>query len=86
MPPGATLSVVRTVEATELLACDLFNTGGRQITLGDVERYLCQLRGHPPQCTCGRCEAAALVRPDRVLMIVRVWQRQVRATRVRALR
>ena len=77
---------VRAIEATELLACDVFNTGARQITLGDIQRYLSELRSHPPQCTCGRCRAAALVRADRVLMIVRVWQRQVAATRTQALR
>jgi hypothetical protein len=77
---------VRVVQATELLALDVFNSGARQITIGDVEHYIAELRGHPPQCRCGRCEAAAIVRPDRVLMIVRVWQRQVAKTRVRALR
>jgi hypothetical protein len=77
---------VRAVEATELIALAVYETGQRQITLGDVERYLGQLRNHPPDCGRGRCEAAAIVRADRVLMVVRVWQRQVAATRVRALR
>ena len=72
-------------EAQELLALDVFNTGARQITLCDVEHYLSQLRSHSPECRCGRCQAAAIVRPDRVLMIVRSWQRQARATTVRAL-
>jgi hypothetical protein len=76
---------VRVVEATELLALDVFNSGARQITLGDVEHYLGQLRGHSPECRCGRCQAAAIVRPDRVLMIVRAWQRQQRAAKVRAM-
>ena len=74
------------VEATELLALDQFNTGARQITLGDVEHHLRQLRSHSPECRCGRCQAAAIVRADRVLMIVRAWQRQQRATRVRGMR
>ncbi len=74
------------VEATELIALDMFNIGARQITLGDVEHYIHGLRSHSPECRCGRCQAAAIVRPDRVLMIVRVWQRQVAKTRVRALR
>ena len=52
------------VEATELLALDLFNTGARQITLSDAESHVRRLRGHPPQCPCGRCSAAAIVRPD----------------------
>ena len=77
---------MRDVQATELIALDVFNSGARQITLGDVEHYLAQLRSHSPQCRCGRCQAAAIVRPDRVLMIVRSWQRQVRTTRTRALR
>ena len=77
---------VDTVQATELLALDIFNSGARQITIGDVECHIHRLRGHPAACPCGRCTAAAIVRPDRVLMIVRIWQRQVRATRLRALR
>ena len=83
---GATLTPVRAIEATELIALDVFNTGAHQVTLGDVERYLRQLRGHVPDCGCDRCEAAAMVRADGVLMIVRAWQRQLAATRVRALR
>jgi hypothetical protein len=77
---------VHAVEATELLALDQFNTGARQITLGDVEHYLGQLRSDSPECRCGRCQAAAIVRADRVLMIVRAWQRQQRAARVRGMR
>ena len=77
---------MRVTEATELLALDVFNSGRRQITLADVEHYLGALRNHPPECVCGRCAAAAIVRPDRVLMIVRVWQRQLAVTRLRARR
>ncbi len=76
---------VHVTEATEMLALDVFNSGARQITIGDVEHYVAELRGHGAEC-CGRCAAAAMVRPDRVLMIVRAWQPQQRATRVRALR
>jgi hypothetical protein len=79
---GLAFCAVHVVQATELIALDVFNSGARQITLGDVEHYL----GHSPECRCGRCQAAAIVRPDRVLMVVRAWQRQMRATRVRALR
>jgi hypothetical protein len=77
---------VRVIEATEMIALDVFNTGAWRITLGDVERHLNELRSHPPQCDCGRCQAAAIVRADRVLWVVRAWQRQVYATRARALR
>ncbi len=76
---------VNVTEATEKLALDVFNSGARQITIGDVEHYVAELRGHGAECRCGRCAAAAIVRPDRVLMIVRAWQRQQRATRVRAM-
>ena len=71
------------VQATELIALDVFNSGARQITIGDVEHHVHRLRGHPAACPCGRCSAAAVVRPDRVLMIVRAWQRRMPATRVR---
>jgi hypothetical protein len=81
-----TVHPVRVIEATELLALDVFNTGRRQITLSDVEHYIHTLRSHPPECQCGRCAAAAIVRPDRVLMIVRVWQRRAGVTRLRARR
>jgi hypothetical protein len=40
---------VRVIEATELLALDVFNAGARQITLGDVERYLGALRNQSPR-------------------------------------
>jgi hypothetical protein len=83
---GLRFCAVHAIEATELIALDVFNSGARQISLGDVEHHLAELRGHCPECRCGRCAAAAMVRADRVLMIVRAWQRQVRATRVRAMR
>ena len=34
----------------------------------------------------GRCSAAAIVRADRVLMIVRAWQHRMAETRVRVMR
>ena len=83
---GLRFCAVRVVEATELLALDVFNSGARQITLADVEHYLGELRSHSPECRCGRCTASRIVRPDKVLMIVRVWQKQMAATRVRARR
>ena len=78
---GLRFCAVDVVQATELIALDVFNSGARQITLGDVENYIHGLRGHCPECRCGRCQAAAIVRPNRVLMVVRAWQRQVRAMR-----
>ena len=76
---------MRVIEATELLVLDVFNTRARQITLGDVEHYIHGLRGHVDECRCGRCAAAAIVRPDRVLAVVRGWQRRQRLTRLDAL-
>ena len=53
----STVCAVRVIEATELLALDVFNAGGRQITLGDVARhYLHELRGHVDECRF-RCSA-----------------------------
>ena len=86
MEGRARAQIAQLTEATELLALDVFNTGARQITLGDVEQYLGQLRNLCPECACGRCQLAAIVRPDRGLMIVRAWQRQLATTRMRALR
>ena len=72
---------------TELLALDVYNNGGRQITLGDVEGHLRRIRGHPPACPCGRCSAAAIVRPDRVLMhCAGVAGVEQRGARMRAIR
>jgi hypothetical protein len=77
---------LRVIEAIELVALDVLNAGRRQITLSDVDHHLGQLRNHCAKCACGCCQAAAIVRPDRVLMIVRCWQRQLAVTRLRALR
>ena len=84
-----TVHPVRVVECAELLADDLFKnaeqTRGR-ITFGDVERHLRQLANHPRDCGCGRRAPAPRVSAQRVYAIATGWQRQVRATRVRALR
>ena len=40
---------LRVIEAIELVALDVFNAGARQITLGDVERYLGALRNQSPR-------------------------------------
>jgi hypothetical protein len=48
---------VRTVEAAELLAADMFKAAdshGRLITFGDVEHYLAALGGHEWYCGYGR--------------------------------
>ena len=76
-------------EGAELLAADLFKNADQtrqRITFGDVVRYLAQLASHPPDCTCGRCALVPRVSAQRVYAIASGWQRQVRATRVRAMR
>ena len=80
---------MRVIEAVELVAYDVFNLAEQtrqRVTFGDVERYLAQLASHPPDCTFGRCVLVSRVTAQRVYAIACGWQRQVRATRVRALR
>ena len=84
-----TVHPVRVIEAVELVACPVFTIAEQtrqRLTFGDVERYLAQLAAHPPDCTCGRCPLVSRVTAQRVCAIASGWQRQVRATRVRALR
>jgi hypothetical protein len=81
--------VRKVVEASELIAADLFRSADEnryRITFGDVEKYLAQLAQHPRDCTCGRCGLAGLANAQRVYHICSGWQRQIRATRVRARR
>ena len=80
---------VRVVECAELIAADVFRNADAtraRITFGDVERYLAQLAGHPRGCSCGRCELVSRVTAQRVFAIASTWQRQVRATKARAMR
>ena len=88
-PRRPTVRRVRMIEAVELVACHVFNLAEQtrqRLTFGDVERYLVQLAAHPGDCGCGRCGLAPRVTAQRVYAIACGWQRQVRATRVRALR
>jgi hypothetical protein len=76
------------VEAVQLVTCHVFNLAEQtrqRITFGDVERHLAQLRNHSRECTCGRCPLVSRVTAQRVYAIASGWQRQVRATRVRAM-
>ena len=46
-----TIHTVRVVECAELIAADVFTAAERtraRLTLGDVERHLVRLAGHPP--------------------------------------
>ena len=77
------------IECAELLAADLFKNADQtrqRLTFGDVERYLAQLAAHHHGCTCGHCVLVSRVTAHRVYAIASGWQRQVRATRVRAMR
>ena len=80
---------MRVIEASELIAADVFTHAEKnrqRITFGDVERYLAQLNGHPPDCSCGRCGLAPQVTAHRVYAIASAWQREIRAAKVRGLR
>ena len=76
---------MRTVEASELIAADLFRRADEdrlRITYGDVQKYLAQLAAHDPHaCTCGRCGLVPLANAQRIFYICSGWQRQMRATR-----
>jgi hypothetical protein len=80
---------VRVVEAAELIAAEMFKNADEhryRITFGDVERHLAELANHAHGCSCGRCVLVPRVSAQRVCAIASGWQREVRATRVRAMR
>ena len=86
---GLWSGAVRVIEASELIAADLFKSADQnryRITFGDVERHLAMLASHHHGCTCGRCGLVPRVTAQRVYAIASGWQRQVRATRVRGMR
>ncbi len=69
---------VRVIEASELIAADLFKEAeksGNKVTLFDVEGHLARLANHPPGCECGRCELVTQVSaqglPDRLPLAAR---------------
>ena len=73
---------MRVIEASELIAADLFSAfeqARQRITFSDVQRHLAQLAGHPRDCGCGRCGLVSRVTAQRVFAIASGWQRQVRA-------
>ena len=85
----STVFSVRVAEASELIAADLFRNADEnryRITFGDVERHLAMLANHVPGCSCGRCPLVSRVSAQRVYAIASDWRREVRATRVRAMR
>lgn len=55
---------MRQTDAAELIAIEVFNTAqaaGEPVTMVLVKRHVTELLAHPPECECGRCEAAHLL-------------------------
>ena len=51
-----------------------------------VKQRVAELLAHPPECRCGRGEAAAVARVGHIWQIVVAWERSTTATRRRARR
>ena len=71
-------------DADDLVAVDVFNAAevtGEPVTMALVRRVVDGLLTHPPECGCGRCEAAAIARVGDVWNIASGWQRAVAATK-----
>jgi hypothetical protein len=84
-----TISRVRTADATEAIAVEIFRqaeSSGQLVTMSVIERALERLRAHRASCKCGLCEAAAKVAADRVYRVAASWQAQIAVTRRRATR
>jgi hypothetical protein len=81
---------VRQTDAAEFVAIDVFNTAqaaGEPVTMALVKRlHVTELLAHPPECECGRCEAAATAREGHIWRVASAWQRSTTATRRRAAR
>jgi hypothetical protein len=75
---------MRMADADDLVAVDVFNAAeatGEPVTMALVRRLVDGLLTHPPECGCGRCEAAAIARVGDVWKIASGWQRAVAATK-----
>ena len=75
---------MRMADADDLVAVDVFNAAqetGAPVTMALVRRVVDDLLTHPPECGCGRCEAAAIARVGDVWTIASGWQRAVAATK-----
>jgi hypothetical protein len=54
---------MRMSDPAELVTIDVFEAAraaGEPITMALVKRRVAELLAHPPECSCGRCEAAAI--------------------------
>ena len=83
----STVHTVRVSEASELIAADVFTAAEQTrqwLTFADAPSSG-PARQAIPQTVCGRCGFVPSVTAQRVYAIASGWQRQVRATRVRAL-
>ena len=81
---AVTLTTMRMADADDLIAVDVFNAAqstGEPVTMVLVRRVVDGLLAHPPECGCGRCEAAAIARVGDVCNIASGWQRAIAATR-----
>ena len=81
---AGTLTPMRMADADDLVAVDVFNAAqatGEPVTTALVRRVVDDLLTHPPECGCGRCEAAATARVGDVRNIASSWQRAVAATK-----
>jgi hypothetical protein len=75
---------MRMADADDLVAVDVFNAAratGEAVTMALVRRVIDDLLAHPPECGCGRCEAAAIARVGDVRNIASGWQRAVAASK-----
>jgi hypothetical protein len=80
---AVTLTTMRMADADDLIAVDVFNAAqatGEPVTMVLVRRVVAGLLAHPPDCGCGRCEAAAIARVADVCNIASGWQRAIAAT------
>jgi hypothetical protein len=76
-------------DAAELVAIDVFSAAqaaGEPVTMALVKRHVTELLAHPPECHCGRCEAAATARVGHIWRVASAWERSTATTRRRALR
>jgi hypothetical protein len=75
---------MRMADADDLTAVDVFNAAqatGEPVTMVLVRHVVDGLLAHPPECDCGRCEAAAIARVADVCNIASGWQRAIAATK-----
>jgi hypothetical protein len=81
---AVTLTTMRMADADDLIAVDVFNAAqatGEPVTMVLVRHVVDALLVHPPECDCGRCEAAAIARVGDVWNIASGWQRAIAATK-----